>query len=598
MGASTADPSQRSLSSLHAALVLLVLALGCDTVVDPAGEAPAKRVFVHMSAGNNQAAEVGTNLAQPLVVELRDAAGMPEQGIGVLFRSSHRGSRSMEVKSDSLGRAWVWWQLGEESGSHRIMASVTAPNVSDVVSFDAIALPGPPAFIRVTSEMDLRALPGTQLDPIDVRLEDRFANATANVALSWAIETGGGTIRAVVDRTDGAGRARAIWTLGMGTGPQSIHVVAGSATHRIRAHPGRIFPAMQVVSGSDHSCALTNGGVAHCWGSNAFAQLGIGERDWNPHRHPLAVQTSVRFKSLAAGAVHTCGLAIDGTTWCWGGNRAQQAGDVHTDVVTAPTRLFTPAFVALAAGGYHTCGLTAAGVASCWGDDSFGQLGRRSDRSDAEFVFEFGHHRPEPVEGLVFSSIAASYSATCGVTTSGSSYCWGANEELILGNLVGQKCRMAGRFEYNYDSVSFWDHACSSTPVPVPTSTSVASLTMDQNGACARLTSSEVACWGRGQPGPTTIPSARVSTLWSAGNDVCGVTVDDTIACWVSYAPFPSSNPLGSRILIDISSSGRHTCGLTKPPESAVFCWGTNYSGELGDGTTTHRDLPVGVSWP
>jgi hypothetical protein len=29
-----------------------------------------------------------------------------------------------------------------------------------------------------------------------------------------------------------------------------------------------------------------------------------------------------------------------------------------------------------------------------------------------------------------------------------------------------------------------------------------------------------------------------------------------------------------------------------------VFCWGTNYSGELGDGTTTHRDLPVGVSWP
>ena len=37
-----------------------------------------------------------------------------------------------------------------------------------------------------------------------------------------------------------------------------------------------------------------------------------------------------------------------------------------------------------------------------------------------------------------------------------------------------------------------------------------------------------------------------------------------------------------------------HTCGLT--PDNRVFCWGFNYYGQLGDGTTTNRLLPRLVS--
>jgi alpha-tubulin suppressor-like RCC1 family protein len=252
----------------------------------------------------------------------------------------------------------------------------------------------------------------------------------------------------------------------------------------------------------------------------------------------------------------------------------------------------------LAAGGFHTCGLTSDGVAYCWGDDSLGQLGRGTDRSEVQMVFEFGHTNPEPVAGsLVFSSIAANWSSTCGVTTSGTSYCWGENSYLILGSDVSQKCRIGNRSEYSYDEVFVSNNDCSTSPLRVATSTSVASLAMDQHGVCAHLTSSEVACWGR-YLRPTVIPSARVSSLWSSGDDVCGVTIDDTVACWRSYAPFPRSDPLGGRMLVDLNTSGRHTCGLTRPPESAVYCWGTNYSGELGDGTTTQRDLPVAVIWP
>jgi hypothetical protein len=79
-------------------------------------------------------------------------------------------------------------------------------------------------------------------------------------------------------------------------------------------------------------------------GNNENGQLGVGAST-APLTAPTSVSGSVTsWAAIAAGGIHTCGLAAaNGNAYCWG--------------------------EALCQCGYHTCGLAAAdGAAYCWGE--------------------------------------------------------------------------------------------------------------------------------------------------------------------------------------------------------------------------------------
>ena len=129
-----------------------------------------------------------------------------------------------------------------------------------------------------------------------------------------------------------------------------------------------------VAAGFGHTCALARG-RAYCWGRNDRGQLGSPRADDDCggvrcNVTPLRVQTVDRFTSISAGGDHTCGIA-EGVAYCWGSNQYGQLGvptpSAHNP---KPLRVAQATFVRVAARGLRTCATTADGRSMCWGYDS------------------------------------------------------------------------------------------------------------------------------------------------------------------------------------------------------------------------------------
>ncbi len=96
-----------------------------------------------------------------------------------------------------------------------------------------------------------------------------------------------------------------------------------------------------VSAGSSHTCGTTTGDTPYCWGSNSNGQLGDGT---TTARHsPVAVLGAQAFASLSAGSpqgsAHTCGVTVGDTAYCWGLNVQGQLGDGTTAQRVTPVRV-------------------------------------------------------------------------------------------------------------------------------------------------------------------------------------------------------------------------------------------------------------------
>lgn len=182
---------------------------------------------------------------------------------------------------------------------------------------------------------------------------------------------------------------------------------------------------VQVSAGTSHTCGVTTANVAYCWGSDSSGQLGDGGTQ--DRLTPAPVRGGLSFVQVSAGDGYTCGVATDSTAYCWGSNAGGELGEGSTQERLQPTPVAGGLrFGSVSAGWGHTCGVTGGGVAYCWGDNTYGQLGDGSTSPSLQ---------PTPVTGgLTFVQVSAGLTHTCGVATDGVAYCWGRNDRGQLGN--------------------------------------------------------------------------------------------------------------------------------------------------------------------
>jgi alpha-tubulin suppressor-like RCC1 family protein len=143
-------------------------------------------------------------------------------------------------------------------------------------------------------------------------------------------------------------------------------------------------PVVRLGSGLWHRCAVLASGKVRCWGYNTLKQLGSfgGHVGDDPGEMPPAdVDLGAPAVDVVAGFHHSCALMQDKQVKCWG-TRFSTGYGPDLDINTPGQ--FPPADVALGGdvvglsghAGEFTCALLADASVRCWGDNWYGQMGQ------------------------------------------------------------------------------------------------------------------------------------------------------------------------------------------------------------------------------
>jgi alpha-tubulin suppressor-like RCC1 family protein len=348
----------------------------------------------------------------------------------------------------------------------------------------------------------------------------------------------------------------------------------------------------EVSLGDSHGCAIKTDGSLWCWGVGLHGALGRNStaNSLVPVQESTAASTWTAVTTLTYA---TCARRSTGALYCWGHNATGQVGDGSTTDRWVPTAAgSSTAWVQISGGEAHLCGVRSDQAIWCQGDDTYGQLGH-------DWNVKVSSPTPLLAPATSFSTGSAGAEGGCGVKSDGTLWCWGYN----LNGTAG----LGDLAQHDY-------------PLQSGSATSWRSVSMGTATTCAVRTDDSLWCWGNtsdaqtgvsGATGKITTPTAGPAGSWSSvsvgDTHTCGIRTTGLLYCWgdnINGQVGDASNT-DRAVPVAVTASGVSTWGsvsagyfstcaiaATGSNAGALYCWGLDSSGQLGDGGTTAQNAP------
>jgi len=343
-------------------------------------------------------------------------------------------------------------------------------------------------------------------------------------------------------------------------------------TNQFSLLPGETIT--QVALGDLHSSATTSSGRIFTWGINWYGQLGDGTTDNKSVPTEITNQFSLfsgeTITQVSLADYHSSAITSSGRIFTWGANWVGQLGDGTTIDKSTPTEitnqlsLFSGETVTQVSLGYdYSSAITSRGRIFTWGYNFNGQLGDGSwtnKSTPIEITNQFSLFSGETI-----TQVALGYTHSAAITSIGRIFTWGYNLYGQLGDGTTDNQSVPTEITNQFSILS---------------GEIITQVSLGYEYSSGITSSGRIFTWGRndnGQLGDSTTINKSIPR--EIGYNIFNIIRN----------PLPASENitqvfLGYGYSSAITSSGR------------IFTWGSNWYGQLGDGTSTDILIPTEIT--